>query len=74
MSTLQLWAEDNEEKRRNNGMSINFEIKYFNSKHNLLKNGQHPLVRTTRNIVKNIDELGELVLYIIYFPHIDCIN
>ena len=47
-------------------MSVNFATKYFNSIHNVLNNGQHPLVRATRNIVKDVDELGELVLYIRY--------
>ena len=45
-------------------MSVDFATKHFNSIHNLLNNGQHPLVRATRNIVKDVDELGELVLYI----------
>ena len=43
-------------------MSVDFATKHFNSIHNLLNNGQHPLVRATRNIVKDVDELGELVL------------
>ena len=43
-------------------MSVDFATKYFNSIHNVLNNGQHPLVRATRNIVKDVDELGELVL------------
>ena len=47
-------------------MSVDFETKYFNSIHNVLKNGQHPLVSATRNIVKDVYELGELVLYIRY--------
>ena len=47
-------------------MSIDFATKYFNSIHNVLNNGQHPLVRDTRNIVKDVDELRELVLYIRY--------
>ena len=51
-------AQDNEEQRRNNGMSVNFSTKYFISIHNVLNNGQHPLVRATRNIVKDVDELG----------------
>ena len=45
-------------------MSVDFATKYFNSIHKVLNNGQHPLVRATRNIVKDVDELGELVLYI----------
>ena len=45
-------------------MSVEFATKYLNSIHNVLNNGQHPLVRATRNIVKDVDELGELVLYI----------
>ena len=44
-------------------MSVDFATKYFNSIHNVLNNGQHPLVRATRNIVKDVDELGELVLF-----------
>ena len=47
-------------------MSVNFATKYFISIHNVLKNGQHPLVRATRNIEKDVDELGELFLYIRY--------
>ena len=47
-------------------MSVDFETKYFNSIHNVLNNGQYPLVSTTRNILKDVDELGELVLYIRY--------
>ena len=43
-------------------MSSDFATRYFNSIHI----GQHPLVRATRNIVKDVDELGELVLYIRY--------
>ena len=43
-------------------MSVDFATKYFNSIHNVLNNGQHPLVRATRNIVKDVDELRELVL------------
>ena len=45
-------------------MIVEFANKYFNSIHNVLNNGQHPLVSDTRNIVKDVDELGELVLYI----------
>ena len=44
-------------------MSVNFATKYFNSIHNVLNNGQHPLVRATRNIVKDVDELGVIVLF-----------
>ena len=40
-------------------MSVDFATEYFNSIHNVLNNGQHPLLR---NIVKDVDELGELVL------------
>ena len=40
-------------------MSVNFATKYFNSIYNVLNNGQYPLV-------KDVDELGELVLYIMY--------
>ena len=47
-------------------MSVDFATKYFNSIHNVLNNGQHPFVRATRNIVKDVDEPGELVLYIRY--------
>ena len=47
-------------------MSIDFATKYFNNIHNVLNNGEHLLVRATRNIVKDIDELGESVLYIRY--------
>ena len=47
-------------------MSVDFATKYFNSMHNVLNNGQHPLVRATRIIVKDVDELGESVLYIRY--------
>ena len=47
-------------------MSVDFATKYFNSIHNVLNNDQHPLVRATRNIIKDVDELGELVLYIRY--------
>ena len=43
-------------------MSVDFASKYFNSIHNVLNNGQHPLVRASRNMVKDVDELGELVL------------
>ena len=42
-------------------MSVDFATKYFNIIHNALNNGKHPLVRATRNIVKDVDELGELV-------------
>ena len=45
-------------------MIVDFATKYFNSINNVLNNGQHPLVRATTNIVKDVDELGELVLYI----------
>ena len=47
-------------------MSVEFANRYFNSIHNVLNNGQHPLVSDTRNIVKDVVELGELVLYIRY--------
>ena len=47
-------------------MSIDVATKYFNSIHNVLNNGQHPFLRPTRNFVKDVDELGELVLYIRY--------
>ena len=43
-------------------MSVDFAIKCFNSIHNVLNNGQHPLVRASMNMVKDVDELGELVL------------
>ena len=47
-------------------MRVDFATKYYNSIHNVLNNGQHPHVSTTRNILKDVDELGELVLYIRY--------
>ena len=50
-------------------MSVDFATKYFNSIHNVLNNGQYPLVRATRNIVKDVDELRELVLYIRYIKN-----
>ena len=45
-------------------MSVDFATKYFNSIHIVLNNGHHPLIRAIRNIVKDVDELGELILYI----------
>ena len=45
-------------------MSGDFATKYFNNIHNVLNNGEPLLVRATRNIVKDVVELGELVLYI----------
>ena len=47
-------------------MSVDFATKYFNNIHNVLNNGEHLLVRATRNIVKDVDELGEFVLYVMY--------
>ena len=41
-------------------MSVDFATEYFNSIRNVLNNGQHPLLR---NIGKDVDELGELVLF-----------
>ena len=39
-------------------MSVDFATKYFNIIHNALNNGKHPLVRATRNIVKDVNKLG----------------
>ena len=50
-------------------MSVDFATKYFNSIHNVINNGQHPLIRATRNIVKDVDELREVVLYIRYIKN-----
>ena len=44
--------------------TLQLNVSTVYSIHNVLNNGQHPLVRATRNIIKDVDELGELVLYI----------
>ena len=31
-------------------MSVDFATKYFNTIHNVLNNGQHPLVRATKKV------------------------